>query len=91
MPHTTSAKKALRQSIKRRDLNRAQRSSLRTLLKKFDKSLTDAEVSAEARDELFREVTKQLDQSAAKHLIHKNKAARTKSRLAHRLAVSKAS
>jgi small subunit ribosomal protein S20 len=91
MPHTANAKKALRQSIKRRDHNRAQRSALRTLLKKFDKALVDAEVSADARELLFREVTKKLDQSAAKNLIHRNKAARTKSRLASRLAASKAS
>ena len=89
MPHTTSAKKALRQSIKRREHNRTQRSALRTILKKFDKSLADSEVSAEEREALFRQVTKKLDQSAAKNLIHRNKAARTKSRLAKAAASAK--
>lgn len=85
MPHTTAARKALRQSEKLRVQNRQKRSALRTLIKKFQASLENAEASADDRTELYRQVTKRLDQSAAKNLIHRNKAARTKSRLAARL------
>lgn len=84
MPHKNSAKKALRKSDKRRLQYKAQRSTLRTLLKKFDATL-EGDASAEDKQKLFSEVTKQLDQSAAKKLIHSNKAARTKSRLAAKL------
>jgi small subunit ribosomal protein S20 len=84
MPHKNSAKKALRKSDKRRLLHRSQKSTLRTLLKKFDAAL-EGDVSAEEKQKLFSEVTKKLDQSAAKKLIHANKASRTKSRLAARL------
>lgn len=85
MPHTKAAKKALRQSHKLRQQNRAQRSALRTLIKRYLKTVEDAEVSAEDKRSLLSVVSKQLDQSAAKNLIHKNVASRTKSRLAVRL------
>lgn len=85
MPHTNAARKALRQSESRRLHNRQQRSALRTLIKKFNASLENEEASADDRAELYRQVTKRLDQSAAKNLIHRNKASRTKSRLAARL------
>lgn len=79
MPNTSSAKKALRQNTKRRLLNRSQRSALRTSVKK---ARTAIEAGGEASVEALRLATKELDQAAAKHLIHKNAAARTKSRLA---------
>lgn len=53
--------------------------------------MTDSEVSYEDKELLFREVSKRLDQSAAKNLIHKNKAARDKSRLSSQLAAAKSS
>lgn len=83
MPNTSNAKKALRQNQKRRLQNRSQRSALRTVVKKCRDAAEggDAEVAAEA----FRAAARQLDQAAAKHLIHKNAAARTKSRLSKRL------
>ena len=91
MPHTSSAKKALRQSQKLRLTNRSKRSALRTLIKKFRATVVDADVPFEEKEQLFRQVTKRLDQSAAKNLIHKNKASRDKSRLAGQLANAKTS
>ena len=79
MPNSPSAKKALRKSLKRRDLNRPQRSALRTAIKKVRKAV-EAKDEAAAKD-AFRFAVKKLDQSADKDLIHKNTAARTKSRL----------
>lgn len=80
MPNTTTAKKALRQNHKRRLQNRAQRSSLRTYVKKVREAAAGGD--AAAAQEALRLATKKLDQAADKHLIHKNTAARTKSRLA---------
>ena len=85
MPHKNSAKKALRKSDKKRLHNRAQRTALRSLIKRFRTTVDSDDVSAEDKQKLLSQVTKKLDQSAAKNLIHANKAARTKSRLAKQL------
>ena len=88
MPHTANAKKAHRKSLKIRLANRSKRSALRTLVKRFRTAVADAEVSFEDKELLFRQVSKRLDQSAARNLIHKNKAARDKSRLSSQLAAA---
>ncbi|MEP3479894.1 MAG: 30S ribosomal protein S20 [Fuerstiella sp.] len=80
MPNTPSAKKYLRQSQERRLLNRQQRTSLRTKLKRF-RTLLESNPSREEADKEMSLVAKALDQAAAKRLIHPNVAARTKSRL----------
>jgi len=80
MPNSVNAKKALRKSHARRLRNRAQRSTLRTKLKKF-RALASTGEDKEAIETAFRVAVKGLDQAAAKGLIHKNTAARTKSRL----------
>ena len=79
MPNSVSAKKSLRQNLTRRARNRSDRAALRTVLKKF--SIAAAGDNPEAAEAAFREASKRLDQAAANNLIHKNKAARTKSRL----------
>lgn len=81
MPNSVSAKKSLRQSLKRRSVNRQQRSRLRTELKKF-RALMGQSPSREDADTALSKVTKVIDQAAAKRLIHKNAASRTKARLA---------
>ena len=91
MPHTANAKKAHRKRLKLRLTNRSKRSALRTLVKKFRTTVVDAEVSFEDKESLFRQVAKRLDQSAAKNLIHRNKAARDKSRLSSLLAAAQSS
>lgn len=80
MPNTRNAAKALRKSQKRRLHNRAQRSALRTLIKKC-RAATAVEDS-EVQQSVLRDAVKSIDKAAAKGLIHKNKASRTKSRLA---------
>lgn len=79
MPNIKSAKKRLRQSHERRARNRAAKSQLKTAIKK----LRDAVAAKNFDDakERFNQVTKLIDQTAAKKVIHVNKAARTKSRL----------
>lgn len=78
MPNTESAKRAMRKAERRRVRNKSQRSTLKTLVKKVR---TTAATSEGESKEALAVVIKKLDQAAAKHLIHKNKAARTKSRL----------
>ena len=80
MPTTKNAKKALRQSQKRRLLNRSQRSALRNVIKNCRVAAQGDDPAA--AESAFRLAVKRLDQAAAKNLIHKNKASRTKSRLA---------
>ncbi|GAB4144167.1 MAG: 30S ribosomal protein S20 [Planctomycetaceae bacterium] len=79
MPNSISAKKALRKSEKRRAENRSKRSTLRTVIKKCRLAAESGDKAA--IDAAFRLAVKKLDQAAAKNLIHKNAAARTKSRL----------
>jgi small subunit ribosomal protein S20 len=69
----------MRKAAVRRERNRSNRSALRTVMKKARAAAagTDATAAAEA----IRLASKKLDQSAASHLIHKNAAARLKSRL----------
>jgi small subunit ribosomal protein S20 len=86
MPNSPSAKKELRKNQKRRLHNRTRRSMLRTAVKKV-RTAVDAN-DKEAADQAFRVAVKKLDQAAAKNLIHKNAAARTKSRLSQ--AIKKA-
>ena len=81
MPNSLSAKKSLRQSQKRRLRNRQQRSRLRTVVKNF-RTLMGQSPSREDADKAFSQVSKAIDQAASKHLIHRNTASRTKSRLA---------
>lgn len=80
MPNSPNAVKALRQSEKRRLHNRQLRSALRTVVKKA--RLAIASGNADEAEAAFRNAVKRLDQAAAKNLIHKNAASRTKSRLA---------
>ena len=79
MPNTESAKRAMRAAEHRRVRNKSQRSALKTLVKKVRVSAAAAD--EKATKDALGVVIKKLDQSAAKHLIHKNKAARLKSRL----------
>jgi len=87
MPHTSSAKKALRQDAKRRERNRAVKKVLKTTLKKFIAVLPTG--TTEDKQAEYNASAKQLDKAAAKGVIHRNTAARKKSQLAKKLAVKK--
>ena len=82
MPRIRSAAKRMRQARARATLNRTQRSQLRTALKKV-RSTSGAEAQ-----EAYAEAVQLLDRAGQKNIIHKNAAARQKSRLA-RLVASK--
>ena len=83
MPHSASAKKRLRQNVRSRDRNKAMKSEIKTSIRKVLEALSAKDVTA-ARD-LFKSVAKKADKAAASKTIHKNKAARIKSRLSARI------
>lgn len=79
MANIKSAKKRARQSEKARQRNVSARSMVRTAIKKVIKAI-DANDKA-AAEAAFKSATPIVDRYAARGLIHKNKAARHKSRL----------
>lgn len=87
MANNASAIKRIRQTATRTERNRAHISQMRTAVKKFRSAVETGEDNLE---ELFRSATKELDRAASKGLIHKNKAARDKSRLAKLLTSAQA-
>lgn len=82
MPNIKSAEKRAALSQQRRLRNRSQRSELRTLVKKTQVAM---ENDVEQAKSLLTLTIKELDKAANKGLIHKNAAARKKSRLMRRL------
>jgi small subunit ribosomal protein S20 len=83
MPITKSAQKHMRQSLKRRLRNRAAKSSLKTVIKKVRAGIEEGDRAA--AEKAFIQAVPFIDRAASKGFIHKNAAARYKSRLAHQL------
>lgn len=79
MANIKSAKKRARQADKHRSHNVALRSRMRTAVKTVRKALDAKDI--ELAKTTFASTVAILDNSADKYLIHKNKAARLKSRL----------
>jgi len=86
--HSLSAKKRVRQNIKRRALNRFRKEQIKDSEKAFAAALATGDVGKAETD--LRTVAKRLDKVAAKGTIHKNTAARKRSRLARRLNAARA-
>jgi small subunit ribosomal protein S20 len=84
MPHTKSAKKALRQDAKRRERNRSVKKAIKVQIKKFLAALKDG--TPEQKQAEFIACVKKLDKAGARRVIHPNAAARKKSQLALKLA-----
>ncbi|HET9668291.1 MAG TPA: 30S ribosomal protein S20 [Casimicrobiaceae bacterium] len=80
MANTAQARKRARQAEATRQRNASQKSALRTAVKKVKKAITAGDKSAAAS--VFRESQAVIDRIADKRIVHKNLAARTKSRLA---------
>ena len=88
MAHSLSAKKRIRQSIKRRARNRARKELIKDQTKSYLSALATHDVG-KAQTELNKTVSR-LDKVASKHTIHKNTASRRRSRLTKRLNALKA-
>ncbi|HEY7417578.1 MAG TPA: 30S ribosomal protein S20 [Ktedonobacteraceae bacterium] len=85
MPNTASAKKRMRQEQKRRAHNRSIKSLVRTQITKARVAITTSNVSNEDAAEAVRQAASELDRAAKKGVLHKNNAARRKSRLMKQL------
>lgn len=88
MANSLSSKKRVRQNFKRRTINRARKSMIKTQIKHFDAALSSGDVDKAA--EQYKLLAKRLDKVASTSTIHKNTAARMKSRMARRLSSLKA-
>jgi len=81
MPNNASARKRMRQEQKRRLHNRSVKSLVKTQITKARQAI-DADVDAEGA---VRAAVSELDRAAKKGVIHRNNAARRKSRLMKQL------
>lgn len=80
MANHASARKRIRSSATKYTRNRYQLKSCKTAIKQL-KQIKDKETATQS----FNKVVSMLDKIARKNIIHPNKAARTKSQLAHHL------
>ncbi|MBC8162969.1 MAG: 30S ribosomal protein S20 [Roseiflexaceae bacterium] len=85
MANTKSAQKRIRSGEKKRVRNQAYRSQVKTAIKKAEQTIT----SGTANDDAVRAAISLLDKAAVKGIIHKNNAARRKSRLVAKVIKSK--
>jgi small subunit ribosomal protein S20 len=83
MANHQSALKRARQTVKRTAVNRAAKSRLRTSLRKFRQALAAGDQKAASAS--FGETASIIDKTAKTGVIHRNTAARYKSRLSARL------
>lgn len=79
MANIASAKKAARQAVKRRAHNASLRSKLRSAIKRVQTAVKAGDKAAAGG--VLRDASSVIDSIADKNIIHKNKAARHKSRL----------
>ncbi len=84
MANTKSAEKAARQAVKRRANNVAATSKMRSAIR--DVTLTIQAGKKSEAEASYRKAVPMIDAMVSKGMIHKNKAARHKSRLAQRIS-----
>lgn len=83
MPNIKSAKKRVELSKVAYEKNKALKSALKTVLKKFDASLEGGDKAA--AEAAYKQAVKAVDQAEGKGVLHKNTAARKKSSMTLRL------
>ena len=84
MANTKSAQKRIRSDERKRVRNQMYRSRVKTAIKKAEQTIFAGHPSEEA----VREAISTLDKAAVKGIIHKNNAARRKSRLVKKLTAA---
>ncbi|NQT15496.1 MAG: 30S ribosomal protein S20 [Planctomycetes bacterium] len=87
MPNTKTAKKRLRQNIVHRLQNRSIKTAIRSQCRKVREAV-DAQ-DPDRAESAFRLAAKHLDRAGAKNIIHRNAAARMKSRLSAKIKALK--
>ena len=88
MPNHKSAEKRVRQNEKRKQINRTNRTRLRTAIKKLRGALSGSD--ANQTKALLPETISTIDKAVQKGVLHRNAAARYKSRLTVRVNQSSA-
>ena len=83
---TASAKKQARSGVRRALRNRAVRSEVKTKVVKARRTLVGGPVAESERFAIALEAIQSLDRAASKGVLHRNNAARRKSRLAKQLS-----
>jgi|688.fasta_scaffold151699_3 small subunit ribosomal protein S20 len=83
MPHSASAKKRHRQNLRNRERNRAIKSDLKKKIRGVLSAISSGDVAG-AKEE-FRGMAKATDRAASSGTIHRNRAARIKSRISTRV------
>lgn len=84
MPNTKSAIKAARQNLRHRNINLAQLEKIRKSIKSVRKAVTGGKM--DEANKALAQAFAALDKAAKKNIIHKNNAARKKSRLSKLVA-----
>jgi len=79
MANTAQARKRARQAVAHNKHNSSLRSMMRTAIKRVRQAIEAGDKAA--ANEVFRKTSSVIDRVADKNVIHKNKAARHKSRL----------
>lgn len=85
MPNNKAAEKRMRQEQRRRAFNRSTKSVVKTAITKARQANAAPALTKEDAAEAVREAISELDKAAKKGVIHKNNAARRKSRLMKQL------
>ena len=88
MPNTKSAKKNWKQSLKRRARNRSVKAQLKNGLKQVRTAAGSGDAATAAKEAIGAQT--KLDRAADRGVIHRNKAARLKSRMSKLLKTAKA-
>lgn len=88
MPNIKSAVKRVQLNKIQNAKNTAARSALKTSIRRFEEAIT---ANPETAGEALQNASRALDKAASNGLIHKNKAARKKSRMAKKYSTTKVS
>ena len=83
MPNIKSAKKRVELSKVAYEKNKAEKSALKTAMKKFEAAIASG--SREQADVAYKVAVKSVDQGVKKGILHKNNAARKKSSMTLKL------
>ncbi|MDU2066288.1 MAG: 30S ribosomal protein S20 [Sporomusaceae bacterium] len=83
MPNIKSSVRSVKTDSERRQANASVKSTLKTATRKTTEAIADGK--ADEAKSLLAQATSKIDKAAAKGVLHKNAAARKKSRLAHKV------
>jgi small subunit ribosomal protein S20 len=83
MAHHQSAKKRIRQTTRRTEINRSRVSRIRTYVKKFDAALASGDKAA--AEAALREAVPELQRGVTRGVLHRNTVSRKISRMSARV------